>query len=137
MKLFRSTPTFIDYGLLILRAAFGGIMALNHGLSKLMAYSEKSENFFSFLGISPSSSMILAILGEFVCGMLMVAGLLTRLSATIASFTMGVAVFIVHNGDSFSDKEHALLYMIVYLLIALCGPGKFSLDALFDTQRHE
>jgi putative oxidoreductase len=44
------------------------------------------------------------------------------------AITMGVAAFMVHWEDPLSDKEHALLFFFPALVLALMGPGKWSLD---------
>jgi len=41
---------------------------------------------------------------------------------------MAVAAFIVHGDDPFGTKEKALLYLAFFIVIALVGPGKFSID---------
>ena len=41
---------------------------------------------------------------------------------------MLVAAFIVHGADPFAKKEKALLYAICFLVIAITGAGKYSID---------
>jgi putative oxidoreductase len=41
---------------------------------------------------------------------------------------MLVAAFIVHGADSFKDKESALLFGSVYLVLMLVGAGRYSID---------
>jgi putative oxidoreductase len=48
---------------------------------------------------------------------------------------MGVAAFVVHAEDPFGKMEKALLYLFGYLLLAMTGPGKYSLDHLLDRER--
>ena len=41
---------------------------------------------------------------------------------------MAVAAFGAHAGDPISDKEHALLFLVPFLVLALMGGGRYSLD---------
>ena len=122
-------------GLLLLRVGFGGFMAVNHGWPKLMGFADKSAKFASFLPIPSPLSLSLAIFGELVCAILIVAGLGTRVAAVPAAITMLVAAFGAHGDDVTGDGEHALLFAIAFAAIAFTGPGRFSLDALLRKGR--
>ncbi|MBI3234061.1 MAG: DoxX family protein [Bacteroidetes bacterium] len=127
-KYIQSNPINIDFGLLILRLAAGGLMAGTHGLAKLESYAEKSETFLSFMGLSPSFSMSLTIFAEFSCGILIVLGLFTRLAVIPNIIAMLVAVLVAHKDDPFKEAEHALLYLGCYITLLFTGPGKYALD---------
>jgi putative oxidoreductase len=43
---------------------------------------------------------------------------------------MLVIILKAHNGDVFGDGEHGSLFLIGYLVILLCGPGKASVDGI-------
>lgn len=119
----------LDISLLILRLAFGGLMIINHGwrkLDKLLAGGE--IKFADPLGIGTELSLQLAVLGEVVCAALITVGLFTRLASIPAMITMFVAAWIVHGGDPFKEQEHALLFGVVYLVLFLIGPGRYSID---------
>jgi len=44
--------------------------------------------------------------------------------------TMAVAFFIVHGNDVFAIKELSFIYMIVFILLYIAGPGHYSFDAI-------
>jgi putative oxidoreductase len=69
-----------------------------------------------------------ASFSEFLGGVLVALGLLTRPAALFALFTMGTAFFVRHQADAFDIKEKALLYGAAMLTIIFTGPGRFSLD---------
>ena len=120
----------LDWGLLLLRIGFGGIMAFVHGLPKLNKLISGDFAFADPLGLGAAFSLVLVVLAEFVCGLLIAGGLLTRLATIPLIVTMLVAAFITHGDDPWQKKEMAVLYLIAYLALALTGPGRLSLDAL-------
>ena len=120
---------YVDLGLLVLRAWFGGAMAFAHGLPKLQKLLAGKFEFADPLGLGAGISLGLAVFGEFVCGLLVAAGLFARPAALPAAFTMVVAAFVTHGADPFAKKELALLYLVAFVVVALAGPGRYSLDA--------
>ncbi|HWL94179.1 MAG TPA: DoxX family protein [Phycisphaerae bacterium] len=126
-SLSRMQPSLTDLGLLVLRIAFGGMLA-GHGFGKLQDFSKMADSFPDPLGIGHRMSLIGAVSGEFFCCLLVMLGLATRLGAIGAAFTMGVAAFIVHGGDPFAKKEMALLYFAAFFALILLGPGRISVD---------
>lgn len=125
----------LDAGLLLARLWAGGLMLVGHGLPKLTAnISSPAEFKLDPLGIGPIPSFLGVIGAEVIAAALIVVGLGTRLATLPLIFAMCVAAFIVHGGDPFflpgRAKEPAVMYGLVYLAIALTGPGRFSLDHL-------
>ena len=123
-----------DAGLLLLRVLPSGIM-MTHGWPKfqrLLAQggSEEGVRFFDFMGLGPKMSLILTVLAELVAPALLIVGLQTRLAASPAAFTMGVAAFVVHGSDPLGDKELALLFMVCFATTAALGGGRWSVDGL-------
>ena len=47
-------------------------------------------------------------------------------------FSMGVALFVVHANDPFAVKELALIYLSVFVLMFISGPGNYALDHLIS-----
>jgi putative oxidoreductase len=121
-----------DLGLLALRLGAGLLLALGHGWPKLATFSEKCATFSDPLGFSPVISLSLAIFAELFCALAVAAGFLTRMATLPVLITMGVAAVLVHGGDGFKVMEKALLFGLLYFVILLAGPGKYSLDAWFS-----
>lgn len=117
-------------GLLVLRFFTGGLMALQHGWPKLANFSAAAGSFPDPLGVGSTASLALVIFAEFFCALLVLAGLLTRLAAIPLIINMAVAAFVIHGSDPLDKKELALMYLIPFVTIFLCGPGKISFDAL-------
>jgi putative oxidoreductase len=79
--------------------------------------------------------LILTVFAEFVCSILLIVGLGTRLALIPLIITMLVAVFIVHAPDGMDKKEHGLMYLLPYFALFLLGSGKFSLDAFLKKEK--
>ena len=116
-----------DIGLAVLRI-LPSIFLLTHGWGKFNRLISGNFEFPDPIGIGSSPSLFLAVIGEFICPILIILGLKTRWAAVPSAITMFVAAFIHHSGDSFADKEKALLFMVVFIVIILVGPGRFSVD---------
>lgn len=124
-------PKHVDLALLLLRVALGAQMLTAHGWGKLMSFSANAANFPDPLGVGNATSAALAIVGEVVCSVLLILGLLTRPAALGGIITMTVAFVMIHGGRLSGDNngELAFLFLIGFLAIFIAGPGRFSLDA--------
>lgn len=130
---FPSKPdgTAISLMLLVLRIFFGGLL-LVHGIQKLNNFADLSAVFPDPLGVGSRISLMLAIFGEIACSIGFILGALYRLALIPMIFTMGMAFFIIHGNDAFVAKELAFIYFIVFILMYITGPGKFSIDRLIS-----
>ena len=116
-----------DIGLAVLRI-LPSIFMLTHGWGKFNRLISGNFEFADPIGIGSSPSLFLAVIGEFICPILIILGLKTRWAAVPSAITMFVAAFIYHSGDAFGDKEKALLFLVIFIVIILVGPGRFSVD---------
>jgi putative oxidoreductase len=141
-------------GLLILRLGIAGFL-LTHGWGKLqMLRAGQFEMMGDPIGLGSRLSLVLLVFAEFVCSLLVMAGLATRLAALPVVFAMGVAAFVAHARDPFTmeaaaklffagqtkmilAKEPALIFLVVFLALAFTGAGRFSVDALIRSRRRK
>ncbi len=123
-----SHSNLTDWGLVILRLSVGALM-ITHGWSKLMNFDAivSDGNFIPILG-SVSLGLGLTVMAEFFMSLLIMAGLLTRISVIPLIIAMLVAAFVAHANQPLSEKEHALLFLFPYITILLSGAGRFSVD---------
>lgn len=142
-----------NYSLLFLRVV-AAIVILPHGAQKLLGWfggaglQATLSTFSAYLGI-PSYLTILAVLAESIGALLLLFGLLSRVSAFGLAVTMVVAVFTAHIHNGFfmnwggSAKgegfEYHLIYFAIVMVIAVKGAGAFALDSLLarKTARRE
>ena len=119
-----------DLGPAALRIFTGLSMALAHGIHK-MPPSQQFIDGVGEMGLPfPIVMAWAAALSEFLGGLMLAAGLLTRPAALAIIGTMGVAAFVAHAGDPFGKREMALLYGIVAVAFAFKGAGRYSIDRL-------
>ena len=118
---------FNDFALAILRIGFSAAM-LTHGIPKISMLLDNPSGFSDPIGIGATATLILAIVGEVVGPLLVLIGFKTRIAAIPVIATMAAATFIVHANDPFGIKEKAILFLIAFIVIALAGPGKYSVD---------
>lgn len=124
----------LNLSLLLIRVAGAGFM-LTHGYGKFEQLMAGNMQFGDPIGLGESTSLYLAVFGEFICAILVLIGLLARWAAIPTVITMIVAVFVVHAGQEFGNMELGLFYLIANLCIVLSGPGQYSLDYMIRKRK--
>ena len=118
-----------SFGLLVLRVVTGALLLYGHGWGKLANFSERASSFSDPLHVGSDRSLRLAVFAEVACAVLVAIGFGTRFAAAVLAFFFAVIVFVVHGADPFKQRELPMLFGVVYLAIALVGPGAYALDA--------
>ena len=117
----------IDLGLLLMRVSFS-VGMMTHGYGKFLKLIQGNFEFSDPIGIGSTLSLILTVIAEFIAPILIILGWKTRTASLFPTITMIVAFFVVHDGDPFSRKEKAFVYLIAFLTLYFTGPGKYSLN---------
>jgi uncharacterized membrane protein YphA (DoxX/SURF4 family) len=132
-----------DLGLLILRGA-GFLLAATFGLQKFSWYwtAFHAGKSLSAIGLAPliarmgfPTPVVLALwitFNESIGALLIGCGFLTRILA--ASAALGMAGALYTSVRLHEDWLRAALYLIVFVALALIGPGKFSVDYLIKSK---
>jgi putative oxidoreductase len=119
-----------NLGLAALRVFAGLSLSLSHGLMKF----PPPEGFVAGVGQlgfpAPVVFAWLAALTETFGGLLLAAGLGTRVVAAAIVGNMSVAGFLRHAADPYQAKELAFLFLAVALMFTLLGGGRFAADRL-------
>lgn len=80
-----------------------------------------------------------AALIQFIGGVLVFFGLGTRIAAIVCSGSMAYAYFVVHQPEGLlplnNGGELAALFCWSFLLVAILGPGRLSIDHLLAQRR--
>ncbi len=116
--------------ILVIRVFFG-ILFFIHGLDKLMNFNSLVVNYPSVLGFGGYMTLVVTIFNEFCCSLFLIAGLLQRIMTIPMFLSMAVAFFDVHDAI-LPEGELALIYFVVFLMLFIVGPGKYSVDYLID-----
>ncbi len=110
-------------------------------VTALLFIEHATMKFLSFPAPVPGVSyplpalLVAAGLVELAAGILVAAGLFTRVAAFVASGEMAAAYFMAHAPLAFwpalNMGEPAILFCFLFLCIAAVGPGTLALDSIF------
>ena len=104
-----------------------GLIFIVHSLGK---FDPGFLGFLDKLGLPPEMQFPIA-LAEFVPGVLLIIGGLTRISAVVLSIVMLGAIFVVKGAENFTGQggtELDILLLAVSLVIIVIGPGRISVS---------
>ena len=96
-----------------------------------MNFNELSYTYPSVFGFGSYMTLMLSIFCEFACSIFLMAGLLVRITVIPMIVAMAVAFFDIHDG-MFPDGELSLIYLVLFVILYITGPGRYSLDYLID-----
>jgi putative oxidoreductase len=126
----KTNDALLNVWLLIFRAAAGSFM-LTHGIPKFLQLIKGGEiAFVDPFGLGQTITFILVVFAEFLCSILLILGIGTRLATVPLIITMSMAAFHAHAADPFGKKEVALLYLIIFITILVLGGGRFEAGRL-------
>jgi len=114
--------------LLLCLRIFFGLMLMMHGLDKLYNYTELCYVFPDPTGIGSEISLLFVIFAELMCSVAIMFGALFRLSMLPILIVMATAFLHIHEA-SIGQGELAFIYLIVFLMLYICGPGQYAVDA--------
>ena len=121
-----------------LARVFCGLVFIIHGYPKIMNLAGTSMFFSENFGVPGWLAIPIAIL-EFFGGILLVAGLATRIVSALFIFEMIGAMLFVHlphGWDVFQGGfEFNLALVLLLLIVVLLGPGPLSIDAAIVRRR--
>ncbi len=116
--------------LLVLRAVVGTNMACLHGWEKLHHFASRAGSFPDTLGIGHKYSLMIAVAGEFIGGILLATGLLGRVGAFLVSIAVGLTLFSTLRSTPWQQREMWALYFAASLTVLILGCGRFALDTV-------
>src|SRR5665213_3383005 len=117
-----------NFALFVLRVWIGLQMFFLHGLDKLMHFSQYQAHFVDPFGLGVTASLALSVFAEFFASLLLIFGLVTRFAAFVLIINMTVAFIVGQHGKLTGGGELPFVYLLIYVVIFLAGPGKISLD---------
>lgn len=127
---FSTNPLAFTQGVAIVRMIVGA-MLIYHGQEvfnpELMAGYLKWDTFQS-----PGSKFMVYMgkSSEFIAGLSLFFGFLTRLGALLAMGTLSYITFIIGHGRFWYEDQHPFMFVLFGLTFIFTGPGAWSVDAL-------
>ena len=109
-----------------LRAAVG-VIFIAHSIPK---FDPGFVGFLSNIGMPPEAQIPIALL-ELVGGAVLIAGVLSRISAAMLSMNMLGAIFVIKEASSLTGQkgyELDLILLAANLVIIALGPGRVSIS---------
>lgn len=128
--------TLQPWAALLLRLTLGAAMAWHgygkvvpaHGLqSNPLAAMQHFTHTVASLGLPPWLGYVSA-LTEFLGGIFLVLGLLTRFASLMIAINMAVALFAVDRHKGYTGSEYALALLVIAVMLLCYGPGAAALD---------
>jgi len=124
--LIKQISKIADFGPLPLRI-IAGIGLMIHGFPKLLDISG-TGNSFTNMGIPPELALIIGLL-EFIAGIAILLGILTRIAAGLIAIQMIGAILQVKLSKGFiGGYELDLLYLAIMISLLITGPGNLSIE---------
>jgi putative oxidoreductase len=128
-----STPTNVNLALLAMRVIVGSIFAV-HGAQKVLGVYG-GPGLAGIVGLLGPVGYLVAI-GEFLGGLGIIAGFLTRFSAAANIVIMLGAIFMVHGKNGFllsnagGGYEYNLALIGLMVPLVLLGPGQWAVASI-------
>lgn len=128
-------PQLIRDAVLLLARVVLGVVLVAHGMQKVLQGVSATAQGFGGMGIPlPEAAAVITMAVEIGGGMLLILGLLTPIAGVLAAVVLAGAVVFAHlsNGLFAADGgwELAAGLGVGALVLAVVGPGRFSLDRL-------
>lgn len=123
-----------EYGVIFIRLVVG--FHLIYGTQDNVFSYHRMQEFAAFLTARnvpfPLLSAFLSAYAQFGCGILFVAGALTRFAGVVMIINFIAAIVIAHRHDAYPNKFGALMMLAAACFFFLHGPGKLSVDSVLE-----
>jgi putative oxidoreductase len=136
--LLSTRKSYNDLGLLVLRIVVGTTLCIKHGWEKAFDFHTMATNttlpFPNLFHLGTVLTLVIALISDFICSILIVLGLGTRIATVFALANIAVAWALVHHFSFFGPRadhgEIIVLFLGAIISIFLAGPGRYSIDYL-------
>lgn len=129
MKILRAfclTPR-VDLGLLFLRLSGCFMLLYVHGAPKALHYADELTRIEDPFGLGASLSLWAAIFAEVICPVFILLGVAARVACLPIIVVLLIAMLAVHPDWSVAQGQFGWLLLIIFITIALAGPGRWRL----------
>ena len=130
ISFFSPSPILLSNGIAILRMTIA-LLLIYHGIE--IFTPETMNGYLEWEMFKGPYGKFLIYLGkgsEFVTGIALLLGLLTRLSALIVIGNFFYITFFVGEGRFWYQEQHPFMFALFGILFLFSGPGSWSLDKI-------
>ncbi|MGO1886141.1 MAG: DoxX family protein [Citricoccus sp.] len=133
-------PQLVRDSVLLVARVVLGVILVAHGLQKVVQGVSATAEGFGAMGIPlPEAVAVLTMAVELGGGALLILGLLTPIAGLLAAVILAGAIVFAHLGNGIfaadGGWELAAGLGVGALVLAVVGPGRFSLDQLLVRRR--
>jgi len=128
-KILSAGPVWQNEGLGLIRI-ITGVFLVYHGWEVFDPVKMKEYTQWDFFKNTGMSSF-LPYLGkgaEFLSGIMLTAGVFTRVACIILAGTMLYIAFFIGHGKIWYEDQHPFLFVLLSMVFFFTGPGKWSVD---------
>lgn len=132
-----SLARFQDFTLLIMRVATGAFL-MHETWDNIVSSARMAEfaEFLSQFGFPvPHLMAPLSVAVQFICGIMLVLGLTTRIAGMLIAANFAVALYMVHWAEPFREWWPALILILLGLHFSTAGSGRFGFDGAAGKRR--
>lgn len=136
-SLLATTQESVDFGLLVLRLVSGLTLLIRHGLEKGFGFQAMAHGAHAFpdpIHIGPVATLTIALISDFLCSILVVLGLGTRIASLYIFANLFVALALAHHftftGPLAEHSELMVVYLGAFATLAIAGAGRYSIDGM-------
>ena len=133
----RSLDRRREYGVLVIRVFVAFVLI--YGTQDNVFSAARMHEFRDFLAArgvpSPLAAARLSAYAQFTCGVLILAGCLTRLAAVVMIVNFIAALIIAHIGLPFMNNVPPLAMLATAIFLVVNGAGPVSVDAWLARRR--
>jgi len=130
IPLFSPAPILLNNGIAIIRIVVG-LLLIYHGIE---IFTPETMNSYlqwdMFKGPYGKYMVYAGKTTEFITGILLSLGLLTRVSAILMIGNFSYITFFVGQGRFWYEDQHPFMFALFGVLFIFTGPGAWSLDRI-------
>lgn len=123
---------YFHFTMLLFRVLVSVELMVVHGLKKLGVGVDVAETIPNPLHLPDFFNNGFAIGANLIAPVFIVLGLLTRLAILPVLAVTLTGYFVLHWNDAPLVKDVPFIYSVVFMLIWVLGPGKYSLDYIIN-----
>ena len=116
----------MDVAVLYMRLFIGAMLML-HVIGKLQEYNASVSGFPGLLFDSPAVTFVIFTVLEAAFALMIISGVFVRLAAIVMAVGMFVDIFLVYPTYGWIGVERQVLYIGIYVFLAISGGGSYSM----------